>query len=168
MAAGKGRIALFMLLGLGAFAAGAAFLVIQGLQRVSEEIRTAPGFATAWERVAANPTLIEVMGPPQLAPFDLIAFLRGRQSWRFTSSATETVVPQERALVTRRDERNDIEVPITGARGKGTLSIASKQVKGTWRVERLEARVEGRSGALDLLAAAATPAAGGIKTSTNQ
>ncbi|HEY0705488.1 MAG TPA: hypothetical protein VGG33_01755, partial [Polyangia bacterium] len=162
MATGKGRIALFILLGLGMFGAAAAGFLIHGLRRVSDEVRSAPGFAAAWEQVAANPTLIEVMGPPDLAPFDPIAFLQGRQSWRFTSHAKETVVPNQNTLVTRRDERTEIEVPITGARGKGTLSIESQQVDGAWRVDRLEARVDGRSGALNLLAAAAPP--GGIKT----
>ncbi|HEY0715538.1 MAG TPA: hypothetical protein VGF45_22845 [Polyangia bacterium] len=169
MAAGKGRIALFVLLGLGAFAATAGFLVVDGLRRVSDEIRTAPGFAAAWPQVAAHPKLVEVMGPPQLAPFDLVAFLQGRQAWTFTSRTTEAI-PQDRVPGVRRRESNEIEVPIAGTRGKGTLRIAARQVGEAWQIDRLEARVDGRSGALNLLATAAptstTPSTSGNPSAT--
>lgn len=164
MGKGKGRFVLFVMTGFVFLGAGSAGAIVWGLGRVSDEIRTAPGFAAGWARAASNPTLIAAIGAPQLAPFNLVEFVAGRQPWTFNASHTVTTQADEDAVRTIRQERDEIEVPILGPRGSGSLVIDATQSNGAWTVKKLEARLAGRAEAINLLdeppAAPAGPVSG--------
>lgn len=152
MGKGKGRFVLFVVFFLLLLGAGSAGAIVWGLQGVADEIRTAPGFATGWARAVQSPLLNDAVGPPQLAPFNLVEFVKGRQSWRFTASHTSNVVSTENAVRTIRQEHNEIEVPIQGPRGTGSLTMETSQSGGgTWEIKKLAARIDGRADPIDLL-----------------
>jgi hypothetical protein len=156
MGKGKGRFVLFVITGFVFLGAGSAGAIVWGLGRVSDEIRNAPGFAAGWAKAASSPILVEAIGAPRLAPFNLVDFVAGRQPWLFNASYTETTKPTENAMRTTRQERDEIEVPILGPRGSGSLKIEATQVAGgAWEVKQLQARLAGRAEAIDLLAPAA-------------
>jgi hypothetical protein len=160
MGKGKGRLVLFVITGFVFLGAGSAGAIVWGLGRVSEEIRDAPGFAAGWSRAAAHPLLVDAIGAPRLAPFNLVDFVSGRQPWLFNASFTETTRPTENALRTTRQERDEIEVPIIGPRGSGSLKIEATQLTGgAWQVVQLQARLVGRAEPVDLLTAPAAPSA---------
>jgi hypothetical protein len=152
MGKGKGRFVLFVIMGFVCLGAGSAGAIVWGLGRVSDEIRAAPGFAAGWARAASNPTLVAAIGAPSLAPFNLVEFVAGRQPWEFNASYTETTRATENALRTTRQERDEIEVPILGPRGGGSLQIEATQLAGgEWEVKKLQARLAGRAETIDLL-----------------
>ena len=75
------------------------------------------------------------------------------------ASFVETLTPAENTVRTTRQEHDEIEVPILGPRGAGSLKIeAAQQVSGEWDIKKLEARLLGRAAPLDLLLAPAAPA----------
>jgi hypothetical protein len=151
MAQGKGRFALYVVFALLCLGAGSAGAIVWGLSGVADEIRAAPGFATGWARATASPVLTEALGPPQLAQFSLVEFIKGQQPWTFDSSFTTRTQTTSDAIRTIREERNVIEVPIEGPRGAGSLSMETMETQGTWEVKKLKARLAGRPGELDLL-----------------
>ena len=147
--------------------AGSAFAIKFGLGRVAEEIRESPGFVAGWQKAESHPALLAAIGPPVLAPFSLLDFVSGKQRWDFTTSIIETMetaqgggdegqVPS--GLRSVRTERNEIDVPIQGPRGRGQLIVHAAEVPGQgWSPTKLEARIEGQGTALDLLGGAPPP-----------
>jgi hypothetical protein len=131
---------------------GSAGALRMGLNQLAEEIRASPGFAAGWSRVERHPALLEAIGPPALAPFSLKEFVAGRQRWDFTAATTETMETGQIGLRSVRSERNEIEVPIEGPRGRAQLTIYAAEVPGKgWNPTKLEARIEGKGAPLDLL-----------------
>jgi hypothetical protein len=158
MGKGKGRFVLFVIAGFVFLGVGSAGAIVWGLGRVSDEIRNAPGFAAGWDKAAANPTLVAAVGAPNLAPFNLVEFVAGRQPWLFNASFVETL--SDSTARPTLQERDEIEVPILGPRGAGSLKIEAVQmVAGGWEIKKLEARLNGRPEPLDLLRPAAPASA---------
>ena len=63
---------------------------------------------------------------------------------------------EEKSLRRVRSERNEIEVPIRGPLGGGSLTIHAAETPGQgWKLTKLEAQVQGRAAPIDLLAGAA-------------
>jgi hypothetical protein len=151
MGKGKGRFLLFVVVILLALGVGSAGVIVWGLGGVADEIRASPGFATGWARASASPKLTEALGQPQLAQFNLVEFIKGQQPWTFTSSFTTRTQTTSDAVRTIREERNQIEVPIEGPRGAGSLSMETMETEGAWEVKKLTARLVGRPGEIDLL-----------------
>jgi hypothetical protein len=160
MGKGKGRFVLFVITGFVFLGAGSAGAIVWGLGRVSDEVRDAPGFAAGWQKATSNPTLVAAIGAPRLAPFNLVEFVAGRQTWLFNASFVETLTPSDNTVRSTRQERDEIEVPILGPRGTGSLQIETAQlVGGDWEVKKLQARLDGRPEPLDLLASPAPASA---------
>jgi hypothetical protein len=151
MGKGKGRLLLFVVVILLCLGLGSAGAIVWGLSGVADEIRAAPGFATGWARASASPLLTEALGPPQLAQFNLVEFVKRQQPWAFTSSFTTRTQTTSDGVRTIREERNEIEVPIEGPRGVGSLKMETMESEGAWEVKKLSARLQGRPGELNLL-----------------
>lgn len=148
----KGRLGLVVMMAFLLLGGGSAGAIVWGLRGVADEIQAAPGFAAGWGRAITNPALIEAIGTPTLAPFDLVEFVAGRQPWLFTQTYNDKTITTETAVRTIREEHDLIEVPIQGPKGTGSLSMEVVQVSGIWDLKKLEARLAGQAAPLDLLA----------------
>jgi hypothetical protein len=138
--------------------AGSAVAINIGLGQVVDEIRQSPGFAAGWNRVERHPALLEAIGQPTVASFSLKDYVSGRQRWDFTASITETMETGDRGLRSVRSERNEIDVPIDGPKGRAQLTIHAAEVPGKgWTPSKLEARIEGRGTPINLLGETAPP-----------
>jgi hypothetical protein len=151
----KNRLGLVVMSGLLLLGGGSAGAIAWGLRGVADEIQTAPGFAAGWGRAITNPALLEAIGTPTLAPFDLVKFVAGRQPWLFTQTYSDKIITTETAVRTIREEHDLIEVPIQGPKGTGALSMEVVQVSGMWQLKKLEARLTGQPASLNLLASGA-------------
>ena len=143
-----------VLAGVVVLGAGSAGAITFGLGRVVEEIRQDPGFAAGWSRAERHPALLEAIGsPPTLAPFSLREYLAGKQRWDFRSSSIETMETGDKGLRSVRSERNEVDVPIRGPLGRAQLTVHAAETPGQgWALSKLEARIDGHSAHLDLLA----------------
>ena len=83
----------------------------------------------ALDRVRAHPDIISALGEPI------------EVGWLFRGHVN----------VSDSTGEADVEVPISGSKGKGTVYLKAVREDGEWRLERLEIAIEGAEGRIDLL-----------------
>jgi hypothetical protein len=86
-------------------------------------------FQEAVARAERNPEVAEKIGTPL------------RPSW----------MPMGQINVNGSSGNANMTIPVTGPRGKGTIHLEAQKVSGVWRFRILEVRVEGQTGAINLL-----------------
>jgi hypothetical protein len=107
-------------------AAGAVALVALGAVGL---VRSSDVFHEAFDRAQSHPRVVHALGQPI------------RPGWSFRGSIS-TEGPTGNA---------ELIVPISGPDGSARIYIVAERSSGTWSFERLEVKIEGRPGRIDLL-----------------